>query len=612
MLELGSFFRKILRKPLTLSNDETLIEIETLIFQDKLENALDKLEEYGNENYQSSIEAEQFFKKHFGNFLKSRVYVDMGKPNDGLELLEGIMEEIENSKNPVLINLSKIEYGNALLKAGKIKESWDVLDQAEQEVNGLKFFYKDDYYLNQARVNNLQSKLYRRKADFSEAIREQNESIELYEKLGKRYHTAEPLNDLGISYASIGDMDNALKYLGLSSRIYEELNNESQLLKIYNNTGMIEWQTGKTNDALNNFQKGLKLSQEKNIKPASAMVLLNIGLVYLDQGQVSQSQDNFMESMKLFEELDNKPNIAKCQLNLGNTFHLIGELDKALEFLEQSLAIFEDIDDKNEVAKILGNMGSIYLEKRNDTKAVELLTRSIDLHETSGNYLDLTQPLSVLIEANIGLDRIDEAEVILAKFETVKNKLEDNKNVDQLFKLSKAKILIESDRVVKRAEAQKIFTEIADDEIVSQQNTTTAMLRLGDLLLQELKVSASEGALNEFKELIDRLDKVARSQAAGSVQQTPTIIEVLTLQSKLALIDLDVKKSQELLDEAYELANTNGLNQLASMIDVERDTYKKEMMKYKKMVETNASLYERLQQSQIENYLKRAESILKR
>ena len=44
MLELGSFFRKILRKPLTLSHDAMLIEIETLILQDQLDNALEKLE----------------------------------------------------------------------------------------------------------------------------------------------------------------------------------------------------------------------------------------------------------------------------------------------------------------------------------------------------------------------------------------------------------------------------------------------------------------------------------------------------------------------------------------------------------------------------------------
>ena len=201
MFDIGRTLRKILRKPITLSEDGTLVEIETMIFRDKLDEVIQRLDQYEKEDYQSTDFQEKFFKKHYSIFLKCRAYVDMGKANESLEIMENIMGEIKDSNNPVLINLSKIEYGNALLAAGKIKESWDFLDQAEKEVNGLKLLYNTDYKSNQARVNNLQSKVYTRKGDFSEAIREQNECIELYEKIGKRYHTAEPLNGLG--YTSI-------------------------------------------------------------------------------------------------------------------------------------------------------------------------------------------------------------------------------------------------------------------------------------------------------------------------------------------------------------------------------------------------------------------------
>ncbi|OLS22361.1 MAG: Photosystem I assembly protein Ycf3 [Candidatus Heimdallarchaeota archaeon LC_2] len=612
MFDIGKTLRKVLRKPITLSDDETLIEIETMIFQDKLDQVIQRLDQYEKDGFQSSELQEINFKKHFCTFLRSRAYVDMGKANESIEILENSMEVIKDTNNPVLVNLSKIEYGNALLAGGKIPESWDILDQAEQEVNGLKLFYNNDYKSNQARVNNLQSKVYLRKGDFREAIREQNESIDLYEKIGKQYHTAEPLNGLGVSYASIGESDRALHYLSLSSHIYEKLENQSQLLKIYNNTGMIYWLGGKHSQALDNFQKALDISQQKRNKQASAMILLNLGLIYIDQGQIAKSQKNFEESMTLFEELGNRPSIAKCQFNLSNIYKLYGELDKSIEYLELCLAYYQEIDNKDELAKTYANMGGLYIELRKDHKAIKLLTQSLEIHEASGNILAMVQPLNGLIEANIALNNMPEAEISLKKFEEVKELHSDNKSVQHQYKLANAKILIESDRVVKRAEAQKLFTEIADDEVVSQQHTTEAMLRLGELLLQELKLSASEDALNEFKDLIDRLDKVARSEGTQSVEQTPTIVQVLMLQSKLALIDLDVKKSQTLLDEGYDLANKNGLMQLAQIIDGERETYKKEMMKYKKMVETNASLYERLQQSQIENYLKRAESILKR
>lgn len=612
MFDIGKTLRKVLRKPITLSDDDILVEIETLIFRDKLDQVINRLDQYEKDNYQTTNTQEKFFKKHYGNLLKIRAFVDMGKTAESLELIESIMEEINESKNPVLINLSKIEYGNALLAAGKMTECWDILDQAEQEVTSLKFLYNNDYKSNQARVNNLQSKVYRRKGEFSEAIRELNESIELYEKIGKHYHTADPLNSLGINYATIGENEKALKYLDLSSNIYKNLQNDTQLLKIYNNTGMIYWLDGRFSQGLENFLNALKISQEKNIKPSSAKMLLNIGLIYRDKGEIAKAQKNFEDSMKLFQELEHRPGIARCLHNLAGIHKIYGELEKAIDYLEECLGIYREIDDKDELAKALGDLGSTYIEIRNDAKAVELLTQSVEIHEASGNTISMVIPLYGLIDAYITLNNMEDAELTLEKLGKIHEQLPDNKSIQHQYKLATAKILIESDRVVKRAEAQTLFTEIADDEIVNQEFTTEAMLKLGELLLQELKISASEDALNEFRNLIGKLDKVARSEGTESVEQTPTIVQVLMLQSKLALIDLDVKKSQSLLDEGYDLANKNGLKLLASIIDSERETYKNEMMKYKKMVETNASLYERLQQSQIENYLKRAETILKR
>ena len=80
MVDIGRTLRKILRKPITLSEDGTLVELETMILQDKLDEVITKLEKYEQEGYHSSDSQEIFFKKHYSNFLKCRAYVDRAKP----------------------------------------------------------------------------------------------------------------------------------------------------------------------------------------------------------------------------------------------------------------------------------------------------------------------------------------------------------------------------------------------------------------------------------------------------------------------------------------------------------------------------------------------------
>jgi tetratricopeptide (TPR) repeat protein len=603
-------------KSLTGSNsflkDPLIGEVEICILQGKLDDALKIVNESESAYSKVSNHSKQKLGKLLVQIQKSRIYLDMGKPKESLELLLSIVNEVQETKNSILKNLLSIETANAHRVNGNINEFFETIIDAEAELSRLKLFFRSHYSANAARIYNLKGKLNRSKGQFNEAILDLDASLKMYDKIGKTQSKAEPLNDIGITYASIGEMDKAVSYLNQSLSIYNELQNEGQLLKLYNNVGLINWQNKKLEDAQDNFNTALELSKKLNIKPYSATISQNLGLINLDQGEIAASRSNFETSLQIFEELDNRTSMAKVLMNLSGILEVLGELDIALDHLNRSLEIYQDIDSKDEIAYVYNNMGNIYKAKGDTDKALNYFNDSIEIFQSSGNILALINPLYGAIDVCMLAKKPGEAQGYLNTLEDINEQLEDNKSAEHMYKISKAKILVESDRVVQRAEAQKLFTEISDDEITSAQYTTEAMLRLGGLLLQELKLSASEDALSEFKALIDRLDKITRSKENISLTQYPVMVQVLLLRSKLALIDLKVEEAQSILNDAYDLANEHGLTQLASIVDMERDINKKELMKYKKMVETNASLYERLQETQIANYLKKAEEILKR
>ncbi|MCH8907567.1 MAG: tetratricopeptide repeat protein, partial [Candidatus Heimdallarchaeota archaeon] len=535
MSDLKKILRRLLRKPITLTGDEKFTIIDKLLLQGNLEKASAAIENLEKINYGYINPNEVEFSKILLQIYKVKILNGSGKNTEAVEAIKAVNKDIEDLNNSVIQCLAMMEYSNSLFATGEINESAELLDSASSELEKLKFFYPEDYTTNQAQIFNMQSKIQRKKGLFNEALTSGNESLAIYENAGKYYETSEVLNGIGISYASIGETEKAGSYLNRSSVIYEELGNESQLLKIYNNTGYINWQDGKLSDALENFERAIAISRRLGIKPAEAMILLNTGLIYQSKGNLGDAELSFESSIVLFDELGNHANIAKAQLNLAGVYHVMGDLDRALDFTDKSLQTYLEIDSKDEIGDLYSNKGVIYLEKGDFKQSLEFLNKGLDIHQSSGNLLALVTPLYGLVDLFIAMDDSEGAESYLAQLEKVHMELDDNKKIEHMFKVSKAKILIESDRVVKRAEAQTLFTEIADDEDVFQITTTEAMLSLGDLLLQELKQTASEEALTEFKNLIDRLEVVAEGTVDS--QQIPTMVQVLMLRSKLSQID---------------------------------------------------------------------------
>ena len=606
-----SLVKRILGKPDVLVDSTLISKVETLSLQGKTEEALYELNDFEKANYRSSNQKTQQFSKFYVLLMRSKIQTETGQSKEAINKLEASQENIELLNHPVLSNLIQVELANAYQFSGDLNKSTEIIDLAKLSVDRLRFFYKPHYYKHRARIYNLEGKVLRKKGQFVEAIGSLEESLETWEKVPNSYFKAETLNDLGIVYASMGETDAGLNYFNQCLKIYEELQNEGQLLKIYNNVGLLSWQTLLLDNAVANLNKALEISKRKNIDIQTASLLLNTGLIYQDQGRINDAQKNFEESLVLFEKLDNQPYIAQCLSNLAIIYGTYGDTDKALDYFNRALKIHRDIHNEDEEANTLSNLSEVYRMLGQYDRAFELLEESLALLDKTGNLHFQVQTLYKAIDLCMSMGKQSVAEEFLLQLEKL-YKQSNNKAAEIQYKLSKAKILVSSDRVVKRAEAQTLYAEVADDTSGRQLHTIEAMLGLGELLLQELKISASEEALNEFKALIDRLDKFSRSSEAASLNQIPTMIQVLLLKSKLAIIDLNVEQAQDFLKEAQVLAADNKLNTLKNVVEGEQELIKKEMMKYKKMVDSNASLYERLQETQIENYLKRAESILKK
>jgi tetratricopeptide (TPR) repeat protein len=442
-----------------------------------------------------------------------------------------------------------------------------------------------------------QGRIKRKKGEFKKAVAIFNKALMISEELGSPYENAILLNQLGILNGMKGDYTSSLNYFKRSLQLFDDLGNSASIVKILNNIGQILWQQGDLDQALEYYLRGQELSEKLGQMKLSTALLLNIGMIIEGRGDLDSAIDYFQRSLKNFEELKCSDEIAICLNNLGRVQQVKGELDSALKYYERSLEILEELENKHEIAICDSNIGLVYQLKGDYMEAAAYLSKTLVIQEELGNPLDLSNTLQNIIENYIHGGAKESAEHYLKKLEAIAEK-EQSKIIAQRYQLCKALFLKMSGRVIQRAEAQNLLTDIAKSEVINHEVTVDAMLNLFELLLFELRTTGNQDVLIEVKELSHNLLAIAKSQ-----QSFARLAEVYRFQSKLALLELDIKQSQFLLTQAQLIADTKGLRRLAQSISNEFDSLLNDLSKWDDFIERNASISERYELAELENMM---------
>ena len=573
--------------PLNTSQDEAM----SLFYASQYDKALQAIED--------SIENGKLDEPQFIQSLniKSRILTEMGEKQKGLKVSIEANKKCELAENPLLKIDSLIAQVIALFHLNEIEITGKLIQEI---LDLLKKTRRLDTIEKKLRISTLyyyQGRINRKKGEFKEAVEILNKTLLITEQLGTPYENAIILNELGIINGMKGDYSSSLEFFKQSLQLFDNLGNSASIVKLLNNIGQILWQQGNLDQALGYYLRGQELSEKLGQMKLSTVLLLNIGLIIEGRGDLDSAIDYFQKSLKNFEELKCLDEIAICLNNLGRVQQVKGELDSALKYYEKSLAILEELDNKREIAICDSNIGLLYQLKGDYPEAATYLSKTLVIQEELGNPLDLTSTLQNIIENYIHGGSKDSAEHYLKKLEEIAEK-EQHKRISQQYQLCKALFLKMSERVIQRAEAQNLLTTIANSEILNHEVTVDAMLNLFELLLFELRTTGNQDVLVEVKELSQKLLAIAKSQ-----QSFARLAEVYRLQSKLALLELDIKQSQFLLTQAQLIADTKGLRRLAQSISNEFDSLLNDLTKWDDFIERNASISERYELAELENMM---------
>lgn len=383
----------------------------------------------------------------------------------------------------------------------------------------------------------------------------------------------------------------------------EKGKNQQEIEKAYHSIGLLYFWRGQHTQAIEYFQDIINLLPE-NALQRKAKLLNTIGVTYAAKGELNNAKEQYQKSLTLSEEIKNIEMIAVTLGNLGDIFTLKGELNLAIDYHEKSSAKLEELKDKTSKtyrgakAYSLLNMGKIHAQKGNLDQALEYYEKSLILYDGFE-----THPAEVLFQMiRLFLDRydFDRANVHMKQLQTIAAQYDKNHHTNLYARLAYALTLKYSARDRNKFKALEIFQEVAEEEFFIHELMIFALLNYCDLILFELQTFGNEEIIREAREITTRLIKIAEKQHSYWL-----LSEVYLLQSKLALLELDIPRAQNMLQKSYNIAKERDLTKLTEIISQEQQALMIQVQQWEKSTQLKTPVKERIELSQLEELLDR-------
>jgi len=533
--------------------------------------------------------------------LESKTRLGLGETETALSLAEEVKENASPTEKPLLFLDASIIIAESCWKSQKFDKGLHVVHEGLNLIEKMKSEHITEQKLNHRRALFLHhgGVLLWYKGDLDQSLEFLQRSLEIKQNLGNKQGVAASLNNLGLVCWSKGDLDQAVAFYQQGLAIHEELGNKLDIARTLNNLGNALTQMGDLDLALEKLEKSLAISEKLGLKYDTALVFNNIGVIYRLKGDLDQAFNYYQRSLNLHHELGGQSDIALALGNLGDIHTIKGNLDQALNYLEQSLQIYEVLGLKQEIARTLNNLGDIYKQKEDFQKASDLFCQSLKLYQELENDLMISVVLLELVRLALHQENPTLTRRHLEALKKLKNGSK-NRVISQRYRVAKALSLKSSKRARHMVQAGEILEQVVEEEVMDHSLTTTAMIHLCDLLVIEFKVTGDEQIFENIKSIVERLIDIAESQSSHSL-----LVETTLLQSKIALVDLDVDQSMQFLKHAQKIAEEKGLHLLENKIDQERILLQKQIDKWLHIVQQKPSRQEMVDLAQLDELVER-------
>ncbi len=306
---------------------------------------------------------------------------------------------------------------------------------------GMVYFYKNDF---SAALNNFKNAL-------NLAISIENDSL-----------TARRYSDVGVVYDYLGAYDKAVENYIAALSIFDKNNDKLSKAKIYNNLGIISQNRGKISQAIDYYNKSLEIKiKYKAPETEIANTYVNIGTAFEHTKQYDDALINYFKAEKIFKKDYSKKHLSLCFNNIAGIYLYKNILDSSEYYLKQSTKINIEINNELGLSSDYTIKGEIFNKENQPDSAIFYLNKALDLTKKLNTLVKKQQILSSIISVFQNSNDFEQAFEYQSQLMTLKDSL-SSKQMNN--KIETLQIIYETDK--KEEEINNLQKEISKNRLL--------------------------------------------------------------------------------------------------------------------------------------------------
>ncbi|MHA2112397.1 MAG: tetratricopeptide repeat protein [Candidatus Hodarchaeales archaeon] len=496
---------------------------------------------------------------------------------------------------------------------GKVREANDLINQIENKLKILKDIERVELIKKEARLLLGKAYVFSASGDHKNALKSAKKSLELHKELKDQAAIADSYLRLGKIFDNNGNMSEAFENYQQCFHIREKLKDKPGIAEALSLEGRMHIAIGKDyQKALECCKEALKIQYEVGNILKINQTLDNLGWSHRLQGELHTALEYYQQLLAFSIEIDYMVDIFFTRFHIGLIYGLQGELDLALEYLTTALSEQQSYYEEEGISGGYGTawqynrLGKLYREKEDYSEAKNCFQQCLTICEqisTLAYKLVESEARFYLISIALEENNPDHAQEHLKYLKDISDLKLNKPLINQRFRIAQAVLMKSSHRLKEKIGAQNILAGFLKEDCSDHDLVVRASIIQCELLLDELRLSANQDVLNEVKALMNHLLSIAKTQPSYWL-----LAETYVFKSRLALLDLDLKNAENLLDQALLLTEEKGLRKLAVKIFSEKTLFEKQVKQWDHLITRKAPLNDRLDLIQLESLLERIAS----
>ncbi|UCH05087.1 MAG: tetratricopeptide repeat protein [Candidatus Thorarchaeota archaeon] len=512
--------------------------------------------------------------------LKGRCFIGLGEFSEALKATQAVVEEGKRSEeNRISVIDALLVKADALLRLAQVDRSFEACEQAERLRKELPADNESLLESIRAKILHVKSTGFYYRDDVQKGIECARQSLSLRERLGDVSGVVESLMKVAYLHLEV-DSDQSLEYMERALELNRELGKKSHIIAALGWKGLIQSSKGNWDEAERFILEAIDLAREHDMGGRVQANLLILALMCQRKGDFVRAEKLYQECITASERVGQSLFVAMCSNNLGEMYRAQGKLDEALAGYKKSMEINREIDRMKGYVWGLGNCGLIQYARGNLDAALGFLEEALRIakERTEAGLLMKYVEWGALYVVMVLVDRgmIKKAQMHVEDLRQFAEK-EESEITNQIYKTAASIVLKSSSLAQDRALAKDYLTEVLGNLYHSEVNSIACLL-LCDLLVEDLRLSGDRSLLDELKWRLSSFVETTLDQGSTSLQT-----EALLLQSKVALLELDMKQASRLLNQARSLSEAKGLIMISKRIVDEHDALLTELSVYEKL-----------------------------